>query len=116
MQKHNDPEVTSAFNALGYKKAIKELIKNISELYVSFSAPWIIGYSGGKDSTAVLQLVWMSLETLSPEQRKHPVHVINTDTLVENPVVAFWVTNQLEKMRTSAATSRITNTNTPPNS
>lgn len=105
MQENDKPKYFSAFDALGYKKTIEVLIKNIAELYVSFGAPWIIGYSGGKDSTAVLQLVWMSLGTLAPKQRKHPVHVISTDTLVENPMVAFWVTKQLGKMRSLAARS-----------
>jgi DNA sulfur modification protein DndC len=47
-----------------------------------------VGYSGGKDSTAVLQIVWLALTALPAEQRVKPVHVISTDTLVENPVVA----------------------------
>jgi DNA sulfur modification protein DndC len=103
----NDEKPFSAFDELGYKKTIKNLTKDIGELYTSFGAPWIIGYSGGKDSTAVLQLVWMSLEALPLAQRKHSVHVISTDTLVENPVVAVWVTKQLQKMRAAAAKSGV---------
>lgn len=98
---------TSAFDDLGYKITIDVLIKTISELYVSFKAPWIIGYSGGKDSTAVLQLIWMSLESLPEKDRKHKVHVISTDTLVENPVVALWVTKQLQKMDAQATLSGV---------
>ena len=103
----NSPEIRSAFEAIGYKKSIKDLINRISELYLSFGAPWIIGYSGGKDSTAVLQLIWMSLESLPLKARKHRIHVISTDTLVENPVVAFWVMKQLGKMDYSAKSSGI---------
>jgi DNA sulfur modification protein DndC len=66
--------------------------------------PWILGYSGGKDSTAALQVVWLALRDLPPDERRKPVHVISTDTLVENPVVAAWVTHSLETMQ-AAATS-----------
>jgi DNA sulfur modification protein DndC len=64
--------------------------------------PWVVGYSGGKDSTAVLQLVWLALQGLRPEQRTKPIYVISTDTLVENPVVAAWVSNSLERMAAAA--------------
>lgn len=107
MLKNDDTKHLTAFEPLGYINTINEMIKSIGELYVSFGAPWIIGYSGGKDSTAVLQLIWMSLKALPPDKRKHKVHVISTDTLVENPVVASWVTKQLQKMQIAAATARI---------
>ena len=107
MKINDEKSRASAFDELGYKDTINELTTKIGELYTSFGAPWIIGYSGGKDSTAVLQLIWMSLEALPQKQRKHQIHVISTDTLVENPVVAFWVTKQLQKMGTAAATRGI---------
>ena len=64
------------------KETITGLIETIQNLYLSDDIPWMIGYSGGKDSTAALQLVWMSIERLPIEQRKKPIHVMNTDTLV----------------------------------
>jgi DNA sulfur modification protein DndC len=79
-----------------------ELTDEIRELYTADEVPWVIGYSGGKDSTAVLQLVWLALQALPAEQRTKPVHVISTDTLVENPVVAAWVTQSLDTMRAAA--------------
>lgn len=30
-------------------------------LYPDQARPWIIGFSGGKDSTALLQLVWLAV-------------------------------------------------------
>lgn len=89
----------SAFKAEGFAPVIDELEQEIQELYCSDNVPWIIGYSGGKDSTAVLQLVWSAIEKLPSEHYKKPIHVISTDTLVENPIVAAWVTNSLEVMR-----------------
>lgn len=78
------------------------IIQEIQELYLSDSIPWIIGYSGGKDSTASLQLVWNAIAKLPIEQRSKDVHVISTDTLVENPVIAVWVQNSLESIRIAA--------------
>ena len=83
------------------------LVEEVQALYLADSVPWVIGYSGGKDSTAVLQLVWLALQGLPPESRTKPVHVISTDTLVENPVVASWVTSSLETMTRSAQANEI---------
>lgn len=84
------------------KETINGLMKTIQNLYLSDDIPWMIGYSGGKDSTAALQLVWMSIEDLPVEQRKKAIHVMNTDTLVESPVVSKWVEHSLEAMRIAA--------------
>lgn len=93
---------TSAFTELGLKGTIEELKAEIKELYQADDVPWIIGYSGGKDSTAVLQLTWLALAELPVEQRQKTVHVISTDTMVENPIVASWVHRSLTAMRESA--------------
>lgn len=77
---------------------IREVIETIKGLYLEDMIPWICGYSGGKDSTAVVQLVWMALSELPKDKLKKTVHVISTDTLVESPVVAIWATESLKKM------------------
>ncbi|MFC8181400.1 DNA phosphorothioation system sulfurtransferase DndC [Rhodococcus sp. NPDC057297] len=92
----------SAFDDLGLAGTIDELVLQTQTLYLEDGIPWVIGYSGGKDSTAVLQLVWMAIAALKPEQRTKQVHVISTDTLVENPIVAAWVTHSLETIRAAA--------------
>ncbi|MEQ9883464.1 DNA phosphorothioation system sulfurtransferase DndC [Pectobacterium brasiliense] len=89
----------SAFNKQGLKATVASTIAHIKKLYLSDQIPWVIGYSGGKDSTAVLQLVWSALQELRKEGQCHKdVHVISTDTLVENPIVAMWVEKSLERM------------------
>jgi DNA sulfur modification protein DndC len=98
----NKIERKSAFNELGFKATIAALLEEIQDIYFADSIPWVVGYSGGKDSTAVLQLVWLALEQIPAEKRTKPVHVISTDTLVENPVVASWVTNSLRTMERAA--------------
>jgi DNA sulfur modification protein DndC len=92
----------SAFNEQGFKKTVDAAIDHIKQLYLSDQIPWVIGYSGGKDSTAILQLVWYALLDLKQEGKCHKdVHVISTDTLVENPFVAMWVEKSLERMKES---------------
>ena len=87
---------------ISMEERVSVAITNTQALYLSDDLPWVIGYSGGKDSSAVLQLVWLALSALPPEKRTKPVHVISTDTLVENPVVAIWVENSLATMRIEA--------------
>lgn len=93
---------TSAFAESGLKASVRSLIEEVQALYRADQIPWVVGYSGGKDSTAVLQLVWQALKELPAAERHKPVHVISTDTLVENPVVARWVSTSLERMAEAA--------------
>jgi DNA sulfur modification protein DndC len=65
----------------------------------SHAYPWIIGFSGGKDSTLVLQLVLEMLLELPPSQRTRHVHVLSNDTLVESPIVQAFVDETLERVR-----------------
>lgn len=92
------PQISSAFSEAEFKKTIEALKQEIIDLYLSDEIPWVVGYSGGKDSTAVLQLVWLALADLPEDERTKPVYVISTDTLVENPVVALWVSKSLDRM------------------
>ena len=84
------------------KELIDGLILTIQNLYLADEIPWMIGYSGGKDSTAAVQLVWLAIEKLPREQRRKKIHVMNTDTLVESPVVSKWVEKSLEQMKAVA--------------
>lgn len=90
------------FGDVGLGATIRAATAEIIELYLADDVPWVVGYSGGKDSTATLQLVWQALASLPGEQRTKTVHVITTDTLVENPVVSTWVNRSLAVMRAKA--------------
>ncbi len=81
---------------------IEALTEEIQELYCLDAIPWVVGYSGGKDSTATLQLIWNAIALLPPEKQTKTIHVITTDTLVENPYVSVWVRNSLEQMKVAA--------------
>ena len=101
-QQRSESKKKSAFDEAGLKETVRLLAEEVRAIYLADAAPWVIGYSGGKDSTATLQLVWMALQELPPEKLTKPIHVISTDTLVENPIVAAWVTKSLDTMREAA--------------
>lgn len=87
--------------------SVEKIIAEIKSLYMSDSMPWVVGYSGGKDSTASLQLIWRALTELPPADRTKPVHVISTDTLVENPVIASWVEASLDHIGRAAQSQEL---------
>ena len=64
--------------------------------------PWIIGFSGGKDSTVLLQLVWNAIKSIPAEMRKRELHVVCNDTMVENPIITEYVHGVLEKIKDAA--------------
>jgi len=80
------------------KQEIEGLMETVRNLYLADDIPWVIGYSGGKDSTATLQLVWLAISQLPREKRRKTIHVINTDTLVESPIISKWVQNSFAIM------------------
>jgi DNA sulfur modification protein DndC len=84
-----------------------QLVAEMKELYCEDDVPWVIGYSGGKDSTAVLSLVWRAVAEIPEAQRTKPIHVISTDTLVENPIVSAWVSHSLVAMEEAAAAQHL---------
>ncbi|MBI3102177.1 MAG: DNA phosphorothioation system sulfurtransferase DndC [Burkholderiales bacterium] len=81
----------------------EQIVDELRELYLSDAIPWIVGYSGGKDSTASLQLLWTAIASLPKDQRSKPIHVISTDTLVENPIIAGWVEVSLHQINLAAS-------------
>ncbi len=84
---------------------IKHIISEIEDQYLlseDFKRPWIIGFSGGKDSTALLQLVWLAIKGVAPELRQRKVYVVSNDTLVENPIIVDYLTGVLEKIEQAA--------------
>jgi len=80
------------------KRKLNDMFREIQEVYKGDNRPWVIGYSGGKDSTSVLQLIWMALAKLPKDELKKPIYVISSNTLVETPVVANHVLKSIEKI------------------
>lgn len=81
---------------------IDEVIAELKEEYLNSTRPWIIGFSGGKDSSCLIQLVYQMLKSLEPSQRTHIVHVLSTNTMVETPHVAIRLKDMCEKIQAGA--------------
>ncbi|MCY7358601.1 MAG: DNA phosphorothioation system sulfurtransferase DndC [Rudanella sp.] len=71
-------------------------------LYDENPRPWIIGFSGGKDSTMLLQVVWRALMKIPAEIRNRPIYVVCNDTLVENPKIVGFINRTLERVQKAA--------------
>ena len=80
------------------KRTFTDIFEEIRSTYLNDDRPWIIGFSGGKDSTCLVQLVWKALSELPPEKLQKEIYVISSDTLVEAPQIAERITNSLENM------------------
>jgi DNA sulfur modification protein DndC len=83
-------------------RSLEDIYKEIQNTYIRFPQPWVIGYSGGKDSTAVLQLVWKALERLPGDKLSKPVFVITSDTKVETPIIVDYINNSLSRINIAA--------------
>lgn len=76
-----------ATNSYFNENSIEELLDEIKYVYQSDRRPWVIGYSGGKDSTTVVELVYKMLLTLPKKERNKNVYIVSSDTLIENPLI-----------------------------
>lgn len=77
----------------------KEIVEDLRALYLADPRPWLVGFSGGKDSTLVGALVFEAVLGISAEKRKKEIHVVCTDTRVEIPAIVEMVEGTLAKMQ-----------------
>ena len=93
-----------------YSERIDFIIDEILDQYMYADTsyrPWIIGFSGGKDSTVLLTLTWLALKKIKeqtpvPFQLRRPIYVVCNDTLVENPIISSYVDDVLEQIQKAA--------------
>ena len=78
--------------------SLKSIYAEIQEVYLSDNRPWILGFSGGKDSTCMTQLIWNALSKLPVKKLQKRIFIISSDTLVESPKVVEAITNSLDQM------------------
>ena len=69
--------------------------------------PWVVGFSGGKDSTLLTHLVFEMLLNLPPGDRSRPVHIVSNDTLVESPVLMGHIQKAVNLINGSADNLRL---------
>jgi DNA sulfur modification protein DndC len=94
-------------NSIFDSRSLDDIYGEIRDLYRRYPQPWVVGYSGGKDSTAVLQLIWKALEELPPEERQKKVFVIASDTKVETPVIVDYINNTIASINQAAQAQRM---------
>lgn len=90
--------INSYFN----ENTLEELIEEIKFVYQSDERPWVIGYSGGKDSTTVVELVYKMLCDLPAAERKKNVYIVSSDTLIENPLIKIYLSKMNEMLGEAA--------------
>ena len=76
-----------------------QILTNLVDLYRNDSRPWLVGFSGGKDSTMVAALVFSAVLSVPSERRTKPITVISTDTRVEIPAIAETLESALKRMQ-----------------
>ena len=86
-------------------EAIREVLR--TEYGKRHRYPWIVAYSGGKDSTLLLQLVWEVVAGLPEEEHRRRVLVVGNDTLVESPLVIRHLRSSLAVIGRAADEARL---------
>lgn len=76
---------------IGEFEVFENIIQEMSMVYQHDRRPWMIGFSGGKDSTLLCCLVIEMLMRLPENARNKKVYIVSSDTLVENPIVRTYM-------------------------
>ena len=58
-------------------QVFEDIIEEMTYVYKHDNRPWLIGYSGGKDSTLLCCLVMEMLKRLEPYQRNKKVYIVS---------------------------------------
>lgn len=77
---------------------INAILDEMEIVYKNDNRPWIIGYSGGKDSTALVQLVYKMVLRLPESERNKDIYIVSSDTLVENPIILSYLQGAINKI------------------
>jgi DNA sulfur modification protein DndC len=75
----------------------------IRQIYKQDDRPWVIAYSGGKDSTAILQMIWLAIGSLTSSQRVKPIEIAYVDTGMEHPAFTEILSATFAKIRAASA-------------
>ena len=88
----------------GEFEVFENIIQEMMLVYQHDRRPWMIGYSGGKDSTLLCCLVMEMLQRLPENKRNKTVYIVSSDTMVENPIVCNYM-HKMSKMINDFGTS-----------
>jgi DNA sulfur modification protein DndC len=87
--------------------SLKKRTQIVQDLYLADEKPWLVAFSGGKDSTAVLQLIWRALKELPRSKRQKPLDVCYVDTGMEHPAYDQHLRGVLREIASAADAQRM---------
>lgn len=82
----------------GKETVLNQIYEQIQTVYLNDDRPWIIGYSGGKDSTLTAMLIFEAISKIPKEKRTKKIHILSTDTMVENPLIKNYISININLM------------------
>lgn len=88
-------------------EAFNEIIEEMRLVYLHDQRPWMLGFSGGKDSTLLCQLTFEMLKTLKPEERHKKIYIVTSDTMVENPIVKAYMHRMSEAINRASQAEQL---------
>lgn len=91
----------------GKFQVFEDIIQEMMMVYQHDRRPWLIGYSGGKDSTLLVSLVYEAVSRLPVEERTKKVHIVTSDTGVENPIVKKYMHDSSKHINDSSTADRL---------
>lgn len=85
---------------MNLEKRIEETKQLLKEQYLADDRPWVVTFSGGKDSSTVLHLTVEVIEELKKENKdKKTVYIVSSDTRVEMPVIDKYFFKKLDEIK-----------------
>jgi DNA sulfur modification protein DndC len=81
---------------------VQEVLADLATAYQEDSRPWVVGFSGGKDSTALVQFIYYMLARLPQQERRKPVYVLASDTRVEAPYISARIRRELAAIQAAS--------------
>ena len=103
MSSSEKPSATEVLR--GKLRSIRQELR--AEYLQPHDKPWMIGFSGGKDSTLLAHLVLDCLMSVAPDDRKRRVFIVSNDTLVESPIFQSFVDRLLVQLSEGVAALRL---------
>lgn len=79
-------------------KIFEDIIEEMTFVYKHDNRPWLIGYSGGKDSSLLVSLTVEMIMRLPEYERTKKIFIVTSDTGVENPIVKKYMHTSSNKI------------------
>ena len=90
-----------------YSVYFDEVREKIKQVYLHDNRPWLIGYSGGKDSTLLLYLVFEVVSSIPENLRTKKIYAVTSDTMVENPVIKKYMHKSSELIKKCSESQKL---------